>query len=191
MSDDDLKCEESAPEVGVAMPPLRTNGGQGKKAGVVQVYFTSREIAEALAGRNDVAVISITDPGSADARLDPGFLKVLRLRFYDAVPADEFQPALPGLFDRQMAQQICAFVTELMASASPVSVLVHCEYGISRSAAVALFVADFCAAPLAAREYAYEANLWVIDLLGTVCPTLDIAVPLPGKIRERRTQPRL
>jgi hypothetical protein len=36
--------------------------------------------------------------------LDPLFRHVLRLSFFDAIPADEYQPMLPGLFNRTVGQ---------------------------------------------------------------------------------------
>ena len=106
-----------------------------------QVNFVSREHAESLTGNPGMAVISITDPGTPDANLCAEFKDVLRLSFYDAQPADEYLPApMPGMFDHLMARQIGNFVQELRSDPNDISVMVHCEYGVSRSAAVALFV---------------------------------------------------
>ena len=105
-----------------------------------QVNFVSREHAESLTGNPGMAVISITDPGTPDANLCAEFKDVLRLSFYDAQPADEYLPApMPGMFDHLMARQIGNFVQELRSDPNDISVMVHCEYGVSRSAAVALF----------------------------------------------------
>jgi predicted protein tyrosine phosphatase len=153
---------------------------------ISHVHFTSRQLAESLAGNPYMAVISITDPGTPEARLDPLFRHVLRLSFFDAVPADEYLPGPPGMFDRSMAQQIDAFVTELHAAPFDLSVMVHCEYGISRSAAVALFVEAYTGAPLAAREFTYEANAWVLDLLLEDHPQLSVDVPPFRADAERR-----
>lgn len=152
-----------------------------------QVFFASRELAESLAGSPYMAVISITDPGTRPAQLDPAFRHVLRLSFYDAVPADEYLPApLPGLFDRHMARQIGDFVKELHAAPFAIAMTVHCEYGVSRSAAVALFVEAFSGAPLAAREFTYEANQWVVDCLAQAHPGLEIDIPVRTTAHERR-----
>lgn len=152
-----------------------------------QVFFASRELAESLAGNPYMAVISITDPGTPAAKLDPLFRHVLRLSFFDAMPADEYLPApLPGLFDRHLARQIGDFVDELHAAPFAISMMVHCEYGVSRSAAVALFVEAYSGAPLAAREFAYEANHWVIDRLGQLYPQAAIEIPAKDDARERR-----
>lgn len=152
-----------------------------------QVRYTSRKLAESLEGNPYMAVISITDPTTPEARLNPLFRHVLRLSFFDAVPADEFQPSLPGLFNRQMAQQIGNFVREIQEAPFEMSMMVHCEYGVSRSAAVALFVEAVSGAPLEAREFTYEANPWVVDTLQAQHPGLTIDIPLPDAARDRRT----
>lgn len=158
---------------------------------ICHVQFASREHAESLVGNPCMAVISITDPGTPEARLDPLFEHVLRLAFYDAVPADEYLPSpLPGMFDHHMARQVGEFVETLHASPFPFSVMVHCEYGVSRSAAVALFVEAFSGAPLAARDYTCEANQWVIDRLSQRYPQLDIDIPPWNPAIERRVAAR-
>lgn len=154
---------------------------------IKQVFFASRELAESLAGNPYMAVISITDPATPDARLDPLFRHVLRVSFYDAEPADEYLPApIPGMFDRLLARQISDFVQELHTAPFEISVMVHCEYGISRSAAVALFVEAYSGAPLQAREFAGEANPWVLDRLSQPYPDLLIDIPPKRAARERR-----
>jgi predicted protein tyrosine phosphatase len=153
---------------------------------ISQVQYTSRKLAEQLRGSPYMAVISITDPTTPEAKLDPLFRHVLRLAFFDAVPADEYQPSIPGLFDRDMAAQISAFIAELHAAPFEITLMVHCEYGVSRSAAVALFAEALTGAPLDAREFTYEANQWVIDQLQQRHPGLDVDVPSPLVSRERR-----
>lgn len=155
------------------------------------VCYASRELAESLAGNPYMAVISITDPGTPDAKLDPMFQHILRLSFYDAVPADEYLPSpIPGMFDYPIARRISNFVGELHSAPFEISVMVHCEYGVSRSAAVALFVEAFSGAPLAAREFTYEANQWVIDQLSQLHPELLIEAPPKTLAHDRRTAAR-
>lgn len=155
---------------------------------IQHVHYASRELAESLTGNPYMAVISITDPGTPEARLDALFQHVLRLSFFDAQPADEYLPApMPGLFDLAMAKRVSEFVTALHRAPFEISVMVHCEFGVSRSAAVALFVEALSGAPLSAREFTYEANLWVIDRLLDVHPELDIRIPSKAAARERRT----
>jgi predicted protein tyrosine phosphatase len=153
---------------------------------ISQVQYTSRKLAEQLRGSPYMAVISITDPTTPEAKLDPLFRHVLRLAFFDAVPADEYMPTIPGLFDRNMAMQISAFIEELHAAPFEITLMVHCEYGVSRSAAVALFAEALTGAPLDAREFTYEANQWVIDQLQARHPGLEVDVPSPLVSRERR-----
>ncbi len=158
---------------------------------ISKIQYTSRKLAEQLRGTPYMAVISITDPGTPVAKLDPLFRHVLRLAFFDAIPADEYLPApLPGLFDHRMAAQISAFVEELHAAPFEMSLMVHCEYGVSRSAAVALFAEALTGAPLEAREFTYEANQWVVDQLLQCHPGLDLDIPSPLISHERRVAPR-
>ena len=158
---------------------------------ISKVYFASRELAESLTGKPSIAVISITDPGTPEANLHAHFEHVLRLAFYDAEPADEYLPApIPGLFDYPMARQIATFVHERHKSPDEVSMLVHCEYGVSRSAAVALFVEAYSGAPLISREFTGEANQWVVDQLSHLRPELEINIPPAAAAHERRTMPR-
>ena len=157
---------------------------------ITQVRYASRELAESLVGNPYMAVISITDPTTPEAKLDPMFRHVLRLSFFDAIPADEFAPALPGLFDRHMARRIDEFVRDIHDAPFEMSVMVHCEYGVSRSAAVALFVEAYSGAPLEAREFTYEANCWVLDTLNALHPDLPIEIPLPTQAHERRNAAR-
>ena len=157
---------------------------------ISHVFFASREHAEGLAGNACTAVISITDPGAPAAKLCPQFKDVLRLSFYDAVPAEEYLPApMPGMFDHFMARSIGDFVHKMHAHPSNRSVMVHCEYGVSRSAAVALFVEAYAGAPLAAREFAHDANQWVVDRLLGQHPDLHIEIPA-NTAHENRAQPR-
>ena len=153
---------------------------------IKHVLYASRELAESLAGNPYMAVISITDPGTPEAKLDPLFHHVLRLSFFDAQPADEYLPAPPGLFDQQMARQISEFVHNLQQAPFEISVMVHCEFGVSRSAAVALFVEAYSGAPLAAREFTYEANQWVIERLSDMHPQLVIDIPPRHAAHDRR-----
>lgn len=143
-----------------------------------EVYFVSRAVAEDLLFYPDTAVISITDPGKRVAALSSWFRQVLRLSFYDAIPGDDFIPLpLPGCFDREMARQILAFVDDLRCAEVRYRVVVHCEQGVSRSAAVALFVAAYAGAPLHERERAHRANTWVIEQLTAIVPGVDIDIP--------------
>jgi len=91
---------------------------------------------------NKVIVISITDPNSKPVNLPLMGFDVLRLNFHD------LDQTYPGhaiiLFNTDMAHQIRNFVEERLdwvknshRAWDDLTILVHCEAGISRSAAVA------------------------------------------------------
>lgn len=158
---------------------------------IKKVFYTSRQHAESLPGNPSTAVISITDPGQTEAQLSAEFKDVLRVAFYDAEPADEYLPApIPGMFDQMMAREIGSFTEKLQSAPDDTAIIVHCEHGISRSAAVALFVEALSNAPLRAREFAYDANPWVIDRLSSIYPELEIEPPPKDSAHDRRTAPR-
>jgi predicted protein tyrosine phosphatase len=157
---------------------------------IQHIFFASRELAESRLGGPGQAVISITDPGAREAALNKAFRHVLRLAFYDAEPADEYLPApVPGLFDHRMARQIDGFLHQLQAAPDEFSVMVHCEYGVSRSAAVALYVEAYSGAPLEAREFTHDANPWVVASLLRQNPDLVIDIPPAGVAHEGRAMP--
>lgn len=147
---------------------------------IEEVLFVSRRTAEALMFYPDTAIISITDPGKRLAALPVWFRQVLRMSFYDAVPGDDFIPIpVPGCFDHHMAREIHDFVDSLHRAPETCRIVVHCEEGVSRSAAVALFVAELTGADLPDRHRACRANPWVLDTLTALIPGLDIEIPAP------------
>jgi protein-tyrosine phosphatase len=90
-------------------------------------------------GHLSVGVISITEPGRL-APIDAGMWgSVLRLQFSDIDRAD-VPIHNPVLFNNQMADQIFAWLERYVNTLE--GVVVHCAAGISRSAAVAKFIAE-------------------------------------------------
>ncbi len=150
-----------------------------------RIRFTSREAAERHPHAADSAVISITDPGSPPAKLDAAFAHVLRVSFWDAVPADPFQPPLPGQFTHEHAQRVAAFVLARHREARSYDLLVHCEQGVSRSAAVALFAEAATGAELIARPYTHQANPYVVEMLQRFSPR-PILIPSEPPPERRR-----
>jgi predicted protein tyrosine phosphatase len=143
------------------------------------IDFVSRNTAESLHFTAEMAVISITDPGKRVAQLDAWFSKVLRQSFFDAIPGDEFIPVpIPGCFDHRMAQEILAFIDDLRLDSIAYHLIVHCEQGLSRSAAIALFTAAYTHCPLPRPERAHRANSWVLDQLVALVPRLEVDIPL-------------
>mgnify|MGYP003504092286 CR=1 FL=1 len=108
--------------------------------------WMSQAAAESLHYIDNYAVISITEPGET-AKIDEQYEasgKLLRLQFHDADGNTDWQ--IPGytfdddvLFTKDMAKQVLGFVSTLEGVDV---VVVHCHAGISRSAAVAIALAQ-------------------------------------------------
>lgn len=115
--------------------------GRQKIQGIVMplkhVIFTSREAAEEKAGWSNWAVISISEPDCYPANLKEGWRGILRLEFHDIDRHEE--PYV--LFSEQQARDIISFVSRCQAGEAK-GIVVHCKAGISRSAAVAKWIAD-------------------------------------------------
>ena len=93
-------------------------------------------MAEASSWTDDTAAISIVTPGDDEARLRPDAMDVLRLAFDDIDTATKTTD-LP--FSREQASQVLDFALQHTQSEF---MLVHCGAGLSRSAGVALALAD-------------------------------------------------
>lgn len=112
--------------------PTPTNGRQ--------VFACSRVEAEKLPRLPTVAVISVTAPERPLAAVD-GFEFLLRLQFEDVDFLNRnislrAKQKLPRAFTAEQAALIHAYVEGLPASIN--TIVVHCEGGYSRSAAVAI-----------------------------------------------------
>jgi predicted protein tyrosine phosphatase len=116
---------------------------------IKRVEFISRfQAAKIKPNREHEALISIAEPGE-DRDLHDSWKHFLHLDFHDTdahANNGKHWSALPVLngkytsFDKEHANQIIKFVSELPNEVD--SVIVHCHAGISRSAAVARFIAD-------------------------------------------------
>ncbi|WP_199026613.1 dual specificity protein phosphatase family protein [Ralstonia sp. ASV6] len=108
--------------------------------GIRQVFALSRADAERLPALPSIAIISVTAPERPPANIS-GFAHMLRLRFADV---DFLKPdlsarakeKLPHAFTAEQGSAIRGFVEALPDEIS--SVVVHCEGGYSRSAAITL-----------------------------------------------------
>lgn len=112
------------------------------------VTFISQHQAEQIDPRPDMALISITEPASYEElipKLDPNWKHLLKVSFHDIdtdrrkqrilAEADEYV-----IFSEKHATQILEFVEQIKNEV--VSLVVHCYAGLSRSAAVALFLSE-------------------------------------------------
>lgn len=107
---------------------------------IVSVEYNSLDFAESFVPEKETIVISIRSPGSTPAKLHPDITQVLRLFFEDSVPKLQKQ----NMFSPAHAKEVISFLHTHHADSTKYHLLVHCEAGISRSAAVAVFAASEC-----------------------------------------------
>jgi predicted protein tyrosine phosphatase len=118
------------------------------------IYVRSRLEAERVLPGPDEVCISITNPRQAPAVLD-GWRDVLRLGFHDVEgPAGHYRE-----MSVEHASQVLAFARKHRGR----SMLISCEFGASRSAAVALFLASWLNRPLDGDDEL--ANQWVLQTM--------------------------
>lgn len=142
---------------------------------ICYVDFCSREEAQARAGHYAVAIISITDPDSPTAALVDGYFSVLRTSFHDILkPIDGYR-----LFDRHEAERMVLYLDWLHSLPYDIQLLCHCEAGVSRSAAVAVFAAALTRAPFPKYPQATLANRHVLSVLNGCQPGADALAPDP------------
>ncbi len=123
-----------------------------------KVLFTSQSWAEAYSPRPTDAVVSITKVGTPPAALVSGWGAVLRVSFDDIDPLDPAdEPVDPDddacAMQAEHARQIAAFVQSLPIGCD--TLVIHCRYGQSRSAAVARAVCEHFGLPFPA-EYEHD-----------------------------------
>ena len=132
------------------------------------IDFISRSKAEALhvtetAGK---AFISIIEPESPPAALSCPEDKILRLQFHDADPVKEGEGAEDfSFFSDTHATEVVEFISKLQSEETAHDLIVHCLAGMSRSAAVATFIADEIGCDFARRHEAHLANQYVLTTL--------------------------
>lgn len=117
------------------------------------LFYTSREGAKHYKPPegSTLAVISITDPKLSEAILPPA-VDVIRLKFHDA----DRGSGKSVVFDGTAPEELIYFEDDLVTSLIEFIernlnvdiMMVHCEGGISRSAAVAKFILDLPAVDL-------------------------------------------
>lgn len=104
---------------------------------------------------------------------------MFRLAFFDLLkPADDTRFGEETLFSEKQARALMGFVQRIHEDTAPRDVIVHCEGGVSRSAAVALFVQAATRCSFPTRSEASFANKRVLRVLQEVTG-LAVAVPAP------------
>ena len=130
--------------------------------------FLSVDEAQAFVPNIQTVAISILTPGRAPAQLHPSIEEVLRLYFHDGVPYGR-EPRKVNLFSTEQAQAVIDFLRHHNAQSEPRHLLIHCEAGISRSAAVAVFSASECRLPLSG-QFAFLNPFVLATLVKTAYP---------------------
>lgn len=122
---------------------------------IQRVIFVNRNAAENTPGWHDWAVISINDPFAAlgEAHLMSGWHAIHYCAFHDVdpdKPSAEMEIFLEGISNEQ-AKAIVTFVRDVAPNIQ--GILVHCNSGISRSAAVAKWISETYSLPF---NFQYE-----------------------------------
>ena len=126
------------------------------------VLFMPRIAAENLIGDSRSAIISITDPNDS-ACLKDGWRDVLRLSFNDVSDSSNTKHRHSFVpFNAFMATAIHSFVSRNESHIT--TLVVHCEAGVSRSAAIALVLAGHYGCELKGGSTSH-ANKMIMSIL--------------------------
>lgn len=117
------------------------------------VDFISQREMEQYAVKGGEAIISISDEGSV---VLPVFCPYVRLRFYDCspeidslyVPASNFYEHYEGVMTPAQALMARSFIDRLNCDEARYRLIVHCQQGRFRSAAIAQYVHEQSGAEL-------------------------------------------
>lgn len=140
--------------------------------------------AEALDDVQQTACISIRNPRQSDAQLSD-YAEVLRLGFHD----HEWPCHMFTVMTQTHARQVLEFGQKYRTA----PLVVHCEYGASRSVAVGLFLAVWLERPLLLTVPVLLPNKWVLTqlrlaALGRALATFDLdlmATAIRGPLASR------
>lgn len=136
-------------------------------ASPLRVFVTDRNGARTLKPSEPFVWISIATPGDPAAPVSEGSSSVLRLWFHDleTAPGEAFGKVYGPhrLFNNQMATEIFRFVLDTARRGIGV-ICVHCDAGVSRSGAVAKWLADTFDASVTA-DRVLSPNLRVLRML--------------------------
>lgn len=147
---------------------------------IESVDFWPRVAAESFLFTPLHAVISITCPNQAPARIG-GSGDLLRLSFYDLTEDPEHPDFPPStLFTEEQAQLLHSFLRRLHDARENYQLVVHCEAGVSRSAAVALVAEAYSRCAFPTRSKASAANARILEMCGDLLG-FPIAAPAHKK----------
>ena len=118
------------------------------------VLFCSQKDAQARAAWPNWAVISVTSASTYPASLHDGWAYVLRLEFDDIdMPEEPFT-----MFSEQQARDVIEFA-KMCHGEGVEGILVHCHAGVSRSAAIAKWIADRYQLPFPNKYMLYNKHV--------------------------------
>ena len=151
-----------------------------------QVDFVSTVRLESMQGDPSWAVISITDPGTSVARVHPDFGPVLRLSFDDLDHRNIVNGSAGRIFSRGDCRQVLLWLDLMQSDHAIRGVLVQCEAGRSRSAAMAVYISGMHGARFANRRRVDGFNELVLSTFETMMQ-VKVARPkswiiLPGEV---------
>jgi len=109
-----------------------------------EFVILSRTDAESYTPSGVEVCVSITEPGQSPAILSSSFTSVLRLTFSDVTSMRLLKPE-DVVFSRAHAETILDFIAQCQHVDR---VVVHCEKGRSRSAAVAMALCEMLSGPV-------------------------------------------
>lgn len=129
-----------------------------RKLNLKNVIFAGRDQTEASPGWQHWAVISISEPDAPPAALQEGWHSILRLDFHDI----DIQQEPYVMFTPDQAIQIIEFTKMIEGCNEVEGILVHCRAGISRSAAVAKWIAERYGLPFPETYMLYNKHVYKV-----------------------------
>lgn len=129
--------------------------------GLPRLTVLSQRAAERYRPAQPAACISVTGSGAGAAPLPLAYRAVLRLVFDDVPTSRGDAPPGARAFRPCDAREVAAFVRRVLEAHAPAELVVHCHFGASRSAGLALGIAEGLGYPadeVAALERALPAH---------------------------------
>ncbi|SFI00085.1 hypothetical protein [Modicisalibacter xianhensis] len=104
---------------------------------ITSIEYTSRRDIERRPANADTVVLSIRGIDERSPRLAKGWTDVLSIQFDDVVPGEGFGCEEPMTLED--ARTISGWIRQWASDRRQVKLVIHCNAGVSRSAAVALW----------------------------------------------------
>jgi predicted protein tyrosine phosphatase len=104
---------------------------------ITSIEYTSRRDIERRQSNPETVVLSIRGLDERSPRLAKGWADVLSIQFDDVVPGEGFGCEEPMTLED--ARTISGWIRQWASDRRQVKLVIHCNAGVSRSAAVALW----------------------------------------------------